>query len=194
MFSPHAGSHKTHVTNTRHRRYAPIISLSWCMTHTQEQILAVGRGFDWLHIPNKALIVGPYRFASHFRDMKKCFSPIFLRVCPPATILETQSPPPDHSYCRTFATAAFQSASVAPHAPHIITAHCRSSETKVLFTSHLQCIEMASALSDFVRSKKRNPWRDLLSALFAVDSKQGFVCQMCCFAFRNIAVLLFVLF
>ena len=98
---------------------------------------------------------------------------------PPATILETQSPPPDHSYCRTFATAAFQSASLAPHAlsftmPHIIAAHCRSSETKALFSSHLQCIEMASALSDFGRSKKRNRLRDLLSALFAADSKQGF--------------------
>jgi hypothetical protein len=26
----------------------------------REQILAVGRGFEWLHVPNKALIVGPY--------------------------------------------------------------------------------------------------------------------------------------
>ena len=26
----------------------------------QEQVLAVGRGFDWLHWPNKALIVGPW--------------------------------------------------------------------------------------------------------------------------------------
>ncbi len=26
----------------------------------REQIIAVGRGFDWLHIPNKALIIGPY--------------------------------------------------------------------------------------------------------------------------------------
>ena len=25
-----------------------------------EQIIAVGRGFDWLHLPNKALIIGPY--------------------------------------------------------------------------------------------------------------------------------------
>ncbi|HUO49960.1 MAG TPA: hypothetical protein VMU25_00045 [Candidatus Paceibacterota bacterium] len=25
-----------------------------------EQIIAVGRGFDWLHLPNRALIVGPY--------------------------------------------------------------------------------------------------------------------------------------
>lgn len=26
----------------------------------REQIVAVGRGFDWLHLPNRALIVGPY--------------------------------------------------------------------------------------------------------------------------------------
>ncbi len=26
----------------------------------KEQIIAVGRGFDWLHLPNKALIIGPY--------------------------------------------------------------------------------------------------------------------------------------
>jgi hypothetical protein len=26
----------------------------------REQIIAVGRGFDWLHIPNRALIIGPY--------------------------------------------------------------------------------------------------------------------------------------
>lgn len=26
----------------------------------REQIIAVGRGFDWLHMPNKALIIGPY--------------------------------------------------------------------------------------------------------------------------------------
>lgn len=28
----------------------------------REQILGIGRGFDWLHLPNKALIVGPYSF------------------------------------------------------------------------------------------------------------------------------------
>ncbi len=28
----------------------------------KEQVLAVGRGFDWLHLLNKALIVGPYSF------------------------------------------------------------------------------------------------------------------------------------
>ncbi|NBV77325.1 hypothetical protein EBR66_04140 [bacterium] len=26
----------------------------------REQIIAVGRGFDWLHMPNKALIIGPF--------------------------------------------------------------------------------------------------------------------------------------
>jgi len=26
----------------------------------REQIIAIGRGFDWLHLPNKALIIGPY--------------------------------------------------------------------------------------------------------------------------------------
>lgn len=28
----------------------------------KEQILAIGRGFNWLHLPNKALIIGPYSF------------------------------------------------------------------------------------------------------------------------------------
>jgi hypothetical protein len=26
----------------------------------KEQIIALGRGFDWLHLPNRALIIGPY--------------------------------------------------------------------------------------------------------------------------------------
>ena len=30
--------------------------------HHQEQIVAVGRGFDWLHLPNRALIIGPYTY------------------------------------------------------------------------------------------------------------------------------------
>lgn len=29
----------------------------------REQVIAVGRGFDWLHMPNTALIVGPYSLA-----------------------------------------------------------------------------------------------------------------------------------
>jgi hypothetical protein len=28
----------------------------------REQILAIGRGFDWLHLPNKALIIGPFSY------------------------------------------------------------------------------------------------------------------------------------
>jgi len=28
----------------------------------REQILGIGRGFDWLHLPNKALLVGPYSY------------------------------------------------------------------------------------------------------------------------------------
>ena len=39
----------------------PLKLLTRDSTPHQEQVLAVGRGFDWLHIPNKALIVGPYR-------------------------------------------------------------------------------------------------------------------------------------
>lgn len=28
----------------------------------KERILAIGRGFDWLHLPNQALIIGPYSY------------------------------------------------------------------------------------------------------------------------------------
>lgn len=31
-------------------------------TEHREQVLVVGRGMDWLHLPNKALIVGPYSY------------------------------------------------------------------------------------------------------------------------------------
>lgn len=31
-------------------------------TEHMEQVLVVGRGVDWLHLPNKALIVGPYSY------------------------------------------------------------------------------------------------------------------------------------
>lgn len=31
-------------------------------TEHMEQVLVVGRGIDWLHLPNKALIVGPYSY------------------------------------------------------------------------------------------------------------------------------------
>lgn len=35
----------------------PVIDTEHC-----EQVVAVGRGFDWLHLPNKALIIGPYSY------------------------------------------------------------------------------------------------------------------------------------
>ncbi len=43
-----------HVAKVRRAMKSPI-----ALDHT-EQVLAFGRGFDWLHEPNKALIVGPY--------------------------------------------------------------------------------------------------------------------------------------
>jgi len=34
-----------------------------------ENIICVGRGFDWLHLPNRALIIGPYEYYDHtWRD------------------------------------------------------------------------------------------------------------------------------
>jgi len=34
-----------------------------------ENIICVGRGFDWLHLPNRALIIGPYEYYEHtWRD------------------------------------------------------------------------------------------------------------------------------
>ncbi|MFA6198072.1 MAG: hypothetical protein WC734_02855 [Patescibacteria group bacterium] len=45
-----------HIANVR-REQRPIEE-----AHHQEQVLAVGRGFDWLHLPNKALIIGPYTY------------------------------------------------------------------------------------------------------------------------------------
>lgn len=43
-----------HITEVRAEHKAPID-----LEH-REQIIAVGRGFDWLHEPNRALIIGPY--------------------------------------------------------------------------------------------------------------------------------------
>jgi hypothetical protein len=45
-----------HVTEIR-KSNRPIIEASH-----KEQILAIGRGFNWLHLPNRALIIGPYSF------------------------------------------------------------------------------------------------------------------------------------
>lgn len=46
-----------HVTKVRDSEKAPVD-----FEH-REQVIAVGRGFDWLHLPNTALIVGPYSLA-----------------------------------------------------------------------------------------------------------------------------------
>ncbi len=43
-----------HSTEVRAKKRAPID-----LDH-RENIIAVGRGFDWLHMPNRALIIGPY--------------------------------------------------------------------------------------------------------------------------------------
>lgn len=44
-----------------------------------ENIIAVGRGFDWLHLPNRALIIGPYGDAERtWRDAVRVASNIVL--------------------------------------------------------------------------------------------------------------------
>jgi hypothetical protein len=40
---------------TRRQLAAPIVSLNH-----EESVIAVGVGFDWFHVPNKAFIIGPY--------------------------------------------------------------------------------------------------------------------------------------
>lgn len=51
---PHVLGNIAHIKALRAESREPI-----AMEH-REQVIAVGRGFDWLHWPNKALIVGPY--------------------------------------------------------------------------------------------------------------------------------------
>jgi hypothetical protein len=51
---PLVSGNQEHVQNVRKQNREPID-----LDH-REQIIAVGRGFDWLHLPNRALIVGPY--------------------------------------------------------------------------------------------------------------------------------------
>lgn len=51
---PLAMGNLQHIDKIRAAKRAPID-----LEH-REQIIAVGRGFDWLHLPNKALIIGPY--------------------------------------------------------------------------------------------------------------------------------------
>ena len=47
---------QAHVREVRSENRAPLDA------EHREQILAIGRGFDWLHMPNKALIVGPFSY------------------------------------------------------------------------------------------------------------------------------------
>lgn len=49
------GNYK-HIAEVRQTQ-RPVVDLDH-----REHILGVGRGFDWLHVPNKALIVGPYSY------------------------------------------------------------------------------------------------------------------------------------
>lgn len=51
--------------NISHLKYVRSSKRPITILEHHEQILAVGRGFDWLHFPNKALIVGPYSFNLH---------------------------------------------------------------------------------------------------------------------------------
>lgn len=51
---PFVEGNQQHVRKIHAAQRAPIE-----LDHA-EQIVAVGRGFDWLHLPNRALIVGPY--------------------------------------------------------------------------------------------------------------------------------------
>jgi hypothetical protein len=51
--------------NQRHIRSIAASSRTILDSEHREQILGVGRGFDWLHMPNKALIVGPYSYDLH---------------------------------------------------------------------------------------------------------------------------------
>eukprot|EP00759_Apiculatamorpha_spiralis_P027865 PhF_6_TR30549/c1_g1_i1/m.44839 len=51
---PLAQGNATHVSKVKQSN-RPIVE----MNH-METIIAVGRGFDWLHLPNKALIIGPF--------------------------------------------------------------------------------------------------------------------------------------
>lgn len=47
---------RDHVAQIR-AEHRPIADLSH-----HEQVLAIGRGFDWLHAPNRALIIGPFSY------------------------------------------------------------------------------------------------------------------------------------
>ena len=53
---PLVTGNQSHVGDVRRTHREPIDA------DHREQILAIGRGFDWLHMPNKALIVGPFSY------------------------------------------------------------------------------------------------------------------------------------
>lgn len=70
---PLALGNRDHVTQIR-RQGRPIAEL----VHG-ENIICVGRGFDWLHLPNRALIIGPYGDAERtWRDAVRVASNIVL--------------------------------------------------------------------------------------------------------------------
>jgi hypothetical protein len=48
--------------NQRHIRSLKAEQRTVLDSDHREQILGIGRGFDWLHLPNKALLVGPYSY------------------------------------------------------------------------------------------------------------------------------------
>jgi len=54
---PLALGNRDHVRSIR-RQNRPVADIEH-----GENIIAVGRGFDWMHLPNKALIIGPYDHA-----------------------------------------------------------------------------------------------------------------------------------
>ncbi len=54
MELPLVAGNQVHVRETRKTAREPIE-----LGHA-ERVIAVGRGFDWLHLPNTALIIGPY--------------------------------------------------------------------------------------------------------------------------------------
>ncbi len=51
---PLALGNRTHIEKTKKRPVTELVH--------NENIICVGRGFDWLHLPNRALIIGPYGY------------------------------------------------------------------------------------------------------------------------------------
>jgi hypothetical protein len=57
---PLALGNREHIKSTKNRPELEIIH--------NENIICFGRGFDWLHLPNKALIIGPHAYTEAFRN------------------------------------------------------------------------------------------------------------------------------